>query len=50
MAFIGWIPCASFTLFPEWILNTKGKFVAAAIGSLFVGIVLEASDHAPAHE
>ena len=29
-------------LFPEWILNTKGKFVAAAIGSLFVGIFLEA--------
>jgi len=28
-------------LFPEWILNTKGKFVAASIGSLFVGIVLE---------
>ncbi len=29
-------------LFPEWILNTKGKFVAASIGSLFVGIFLEA--------
>ena len=28
-------------LFPEWILNTKGKFVAASIGSLFVGIFLE---------
>ena len=29
-------------LFPEWILNTEGKFVAAAIGSLFVGVLLEA--------
>ena len=29
-------------LFPEWILNTEGKFVAASIGSLFVGVLLEA--------
>jgi hypothetical protein len=29
-------------LFPEWILNTEGKFVAASIGSLVVGVFLEA--------
>ena len=28
-------------LFPEWVLNTKVKFAAAAIGSLFVGAFLE---------
>lgn len=28
-------------LFPDWVLNTEGKFVAASIGSLFVGMFLE---------
>ena len=28
-------------LFPEWVLNTEGKFVAASIGSLVVGMFLE---------
>ena len=27
-------------LFPEWVLNTEGKFVAAAIGSVIVGSIL----------
>ena len=34
--------CVAY-LFPSWVLNTPGKFAAAAIGTIFFGILLEAS-------
>ena len=34
--------CVAY-LFQSWVLNTPGKFAAAAIGTVFFGILLEAS-------
>jgi hypothetical protein len=34
--------CVAY-LFPSWVLNTPGKFAAAAVGTVFFGILLEAS-------